>query len=124
MKLNGHAFQYSMDDQEEYEIDVEANGIRADIDSHNEKSVKLNVFHGARKAASPLGMSKGMSSSQISSSYQMVEHLNLDHEDLGSRSPGPVFARAPNMDFNHQNLRPFQQQPRMNAQFVAYSMPN
>lgn len=40
----------------EYELDAEANGIRADIESHNEKSEHLNVRHGNRKqlVASPM----------------------------------------------------------------------
>lgn len=53
-------------------MDAEANGIGADIDSHNEKSEKLSVAHGHRKhlVASPnllVSAKEAMSASQVSS---------------------------------------------------------
>ena len=56
----------------EYDLDAEAHGIRADIDSHNEKSEKLKVVQGNQKQlmASPMilvSAKEAMSTSQISS---------------------------------------------------------
>ena len=81
MKYLNPAFQYVEKEDQEYEIDIDAHRIHAgDLDSHIEKSEKLNVLRaGNRFAASPMGLSKGMSASQVSS-YQMVDY-NLDQEE-------------------------------------------
>ena len=56
----------------EYDLDAEANGIRADIDSHNERSEKLKVVQGNQRSFLPSPMlvvsaKEAQSTSQISS---------------------------------------------------------